>query len=70
MAAESVLAVWVATVGVLEAGVNEGVEAVHWGQMVTVSVVKKVEYLVTTSIDVFPFLVWVVVVTGQLVTVV
>ena len=54
----------------LEAGVNEGVEAVHWGQMVTVSVVKKVEYLVTTSTDVFPFLTWVVVVAGQLVTVV
>ena len=70
MAAESVLAVGVTTVGVLEAGVNEGVEAVHWGQMVTVSVVKKVEYLVTTSTDVFPFLTWVVVDTGQLVTVV
>ena len=70
MAAESVLAVWVATAGVLAAGVNEGVEAVHWGQMVTVSVVKKVEYLVTTSTDVFPFLTWVVVVAGQLVTVV
>ena len=64
------LAVGVATVGVLEAGVNEGVEAVHRGQMVTMSVVKKVEYLVTTSTDVFPFLTWVVVDTGQLVTVV
>ena len=49
---------------------NEGVEAVHWGQIVTVSVVKKVETWVTTSTDVFPFLVWVVVVTGQLVIVV
>ena len=64
------LSVGVATAGVLDAGVNEGVEAVHWGQMVTVSVVKKVEYLVTTSTDVFPFLTWVDVVTGQLVTVV
>ena len=64
------LSVGVATAGVLDTGVNEGVEAVHWGQMVTVSVVKKVEYLVTTSTDVFPFLMWVDVVTGQLVTVV
>ena len=49
---------------------NEGVVTEQSGQMVTVSVVKKVEYLVTTSIEVLPFLVWVVVVTGQLVTVV
>ena len=54
----------------LAAGVNEGVVAVHLGQMVTVSVVKKVEYSVITSTDVFPCLVWVVVDAGQLVTVV
>ena len=56
--------------GWTEEGVNEGVVTEQSGQMVTVSVVKKVEYLVTTSIDVLPRLVWVVVDTGQLVTVV
>ena len=65
-----VVAVGVAVAGALETGVNTGVEAVHWGQIVTVSVVKKVEYMVTTSMDVLPFLVWVVVDAGQLVTVV
>lgn len=65
------VAVGVAATGVLEAGENEGVVTVHWGQMVTVSVVKKVETLVMTSTDVLPpFLVTVVVVSGQLVTVV
>ena len=56
--------------GVLDAGVNDGVVAVHLGQMVTVSVVRKVEMLVMYSMEVFPCLVWVLVVTGQLVTVV
>ena len=65
------VAVGVAIAGVLEAGVKDGVVTVHWGQMVTVSVVKKVETLVMTSTDVLPpFLMWVVVVSGQLVTVV
>ena len=65
------VAVGVAATGVLEAGEKDGVVTVHWGQMVTVSVVKKVETLVMTSTDVLPdFLVWVVVVSGQLVTVV
>lgn len=45
--AESVAAA-VAAAGVLAAGVNEGVVAVQLGQMVTVSVVKKVEYSVIT----------------------
>lgn len=69
VSAESV-ATAVAAAGVLATGVNEGVVAVHLGQMVTVSVVKKVEYSVITSIDVFPCLVWVVVDAGQLVIVV
>lgn len=69
VAAESVAAA-VAAAAVLSTGVNEGVVAVHLGQMVTVSVVKKVEYSVITWIDVFPCLVWVVVDGGQLVTVV
>ena len=42
------VAVGVAGAGVLEAGENEGVVAVQSGQMVTVSVVKKVETLVMT----------------------
>ena len=42
---------------VLDAGVNDGVVAVHLVQMVTVSVVRKVETLVTTSTEVFPPLV-------------
>ena len=42
------VAVGVAAAGVLEAGENEGVVAVQSGQMVTVSVVKKVETLVMT----------------------
>ena len=60
----------VAGAGVLDAGVNDGVVAVHLGQMVTVSVVRNVETLVMYSMDVFPWWVWVFVVTGQLVTVV
>lgn len=56
--------------GVLDACVNEGVLAVHRLQMVTVSVVRKVDTLVMTSIEVRPPLVWVVLVTGQLVMVV
>lgn len=59
-----------AAAGVLAAGVYEGVVAVHLGQMVTVSVVMKVETLVMISTDVLPSLVWVLVETGQLVTVV
>ena len=59
-----------AAAGVLVAGVYEGVVAVHLGQMVTVSVVMKVETLVIISTDVFPSLVWVLVETGQLVMVV
>lgn len=64
------VAVVVAAVGVLEAGVNEGVVAVHLLQMVTVSVVRKVETLVTITTEVRPPLMWVVLATGQLVTVV
>ncbi len=60
----------VAAAGVLDAGVNKGVVAVHLLQMVTVSVVRKVETLVTISIEVLPPLVWVLLATGQLVTVV
>ena len=60
----------VAGAGVLDAGVKEGVVAVHLGQMVTVSVVRKVETLVMYSMEVWPCLVWVFVDTGQLVTVV
>ena len=44
----------VAGAGVLDAGVNDGVVAVHFGQMVTVSVVRNVETLVMYSMDVFP----------------
>lgn len=66
----SLVAAAVAAAGVLEAGVNEGVVAVQASQMVTVSVVRKVETLVTTISDVLPPLPLVVVVTGQLVTVV
>ena len=62
--------VLVAGAGVLDAGVNDGVVAVHLGQMVTVSVVRNVETLVMYSMEVWPCLVWVFVVTGQLVTVV
>ena len=69
LTAESV-GVLVAGAGVLDAGVKEGVVAVHFGQMVTVSVVRKVETLVMYSMEVWPCLVWVFVVTGQLVTVV
>ena len=69
LAAEPVSAA-VTGAGVLEAGVNEGVVAVHLLQMVTVSVVRKVETLVMTSTEVLPPLVWVVLVTGQLVMVV
>lgn len=64
------LAVAVAAARVLDAGVNEGVVAVHAVQIVTVSVVKKVETLVTMTSEGDPPLTWVVVVTGQLVTVV
>ena len=53
--AESV-GVVVAAAGVLDAGVNEGVVAVHLGQIVTVSVVRKVETLVMYWIEVFPCL--------------
>ena len=69
VAAASV-AVGVGAAAVLAAGMNDGVVAVHWGQMVTVSVVKKVEYSVMTSTAVFPCLTRVVVDAGQLVTVV
>lgn len=64
------VAVVVAAAMVLDAGVNEGVVAVQAVQIVTVSVVKKVETLVTMTSEVDPPLPWVVVVTGQLVTVV
>ena len=64
------VAVVVAAAMVLDAGAYEGVVAVHLVQMVTVSVVRKVETLVTISIEVFPCLVWVLLDTGQLVTVV
>ena len=60
----------VAAARVLDAGMNEGVVAVHLVQMVTVSVVRKVETLVTISIEVLPPLVCVLLATGQLVTVV
>ena len=51
-------------------GVKTGVVTVHLLQVVTVSVVRKVDVLVMTSTDVLPPLWWVLVVTGQLVTVV
>lgn len=51
-------------------GVKIGVVTVHLLQVVTVSVVRKVDVLVITSTDVLPPLWWVVVETGQLVTVV
>ena len=70
LTAAEVVPAAVAGAGVLEAGVNVGVVAVHWLQMVTVSVVRKVETLVMISIEVLPPLVWVVLDTGQLVTVV
>lgn len=70
LTAAELVPVAVTGAGVLEAGVNVGVVAVHWLQMVTVSVVRKVETLVITSIEVLPPLVWVVLVTGQLVMVV
>ena len=66
----ALVAAAVAAAGVLEAGVNEGVVAVQASQIVTVSVVRNVETLVTTISDVLPPLPLVVVVTGQLVTVV
>ena len=61
------------SVGVVEAGVGgvkTGVVTVHWAQVVTVSVVRKVEVVVMISTEVLPPLWWVVVETGQLVTVV
>ena len=51
-------------------GVKIGVVTVHLLHVVTVSVVRNVEVLVIISMDVFPPLWWVVVETGQLVTVV
>ena len=51
-------------------GVKTGVVTLHWAQVVTVSVVRKVEVVVMISTEVLPPLWWVVVVTGQLVTVV
>ena len=56
--------------GVADCGVNTGTVTVHLLHVVIVSVVRKVEVLVIVSMDVFPFLVWVVVVGGQSVTVV
>lgn len=70
MLAAELVGVVVVAAGVLDAGVNEGVVAVHLVQMVTVSVVRKVETLVTISIEVLPPLMCVLLVTGQLVTVV
>ena len=58
---------------VVEAGVGgmkDGVVTVHLLQVVMVSVVRNVETLVIISTDVLPPLWWVVVETGQLVTVV
>ena len=58
---------------VVEAGVGgmkDGVVRVHLLQVVMVSVVRNVETLVIISTDVLPPLWWVVVETGQLVTVV
>lgn len=58
---------------VVEAGVGGlkiGVVTVHFEQVVTVSVVRNVDVLVMVSTDVLPPLWWVVVETGQLVTVV
>ena len=60
----------VVAAGVGAGGVNTGVVTVHRLHVVTVSVVKNVDVLVTTSTDVFPFLVCVFVLTGQEVTVV
>ncbi len=51
-------------------GVKIGVVTVHLLQVVTVSVVRNVDVLVIISTDVLPPLWWVVVETGQLVTVV
>lgn len=51
------VAVVVAAARVLDAGVNEGVVAVHLVHMVTVSVVRNVETLVTISTEVLPPLV-------------
>ena len=51
-------------------GVKIGVVTVHVLQVVIVSVVRNVDTLVIISTDVLPPLWWVVVVTGQLVTVV
>ena len=51
-------------------GVNDGVVTVHLAQVVTVAVVKKVDVVVMTSMDVLPPLWGVLVETGQLVTVV
>ena len=56
--------------GAADWGVNTGTVTVHLLHVVMVSVVRKVEVLVMVSMDVFPFLVWVVVVGGQSVTVV
>ena len=58
---------------VVEAGVGGlkiGVVTAHFPQVVTVSVVRNVDVLVMVSTDVLPPLWWVVVETGQLVTVV
>ena len=51
-------------------GLKIGVVTVHFPQVVTVSVVRNVDVLVMVSTDVLPPLWWVVVETGQLVTVV
>lgn len=51
-------------------GMKDGVVTVHLVQVVMVSVVRNVETLVIVSMDVLPPLWWVVVETGQLVTVV
>lgn len=51
-------------------GVKIGVVTVHLLHVVTVSVVRNVDVLVITSTEVLPPILWVVVETGQLVTVV
>ena len=56
--------------GAADWGVNTGTVTVHLLHVVMVSVVRKVEVLVMVSMEVFPFLVCVVVVGGQSVTVV
>lgn len=56
--------------GAADCGVYTGVVMVHLLHVVMVSVVRKVEVLVMVSMEVFPFLVCVVVVGGQSVTVV